>query len=425
MTSAAIALIILCLMIVSFVIGKIPISLTAMLAAIAMGCFGVIEWTDVFSGMSSSIVIFLVGCGVLGASYFSTGLSDVIGNTILRLGDRLTEKRLILLLYIVGAITSAFFNGVMIVAVLFPIIDALAKTSGGRISRKQLYLPTAISTVIGSNITIIGSTSMMLAVGLLAASEYQYSLSFFEPLLVGLPGVLAVFLVYATFGVRMQSRIFTFPDIPADGEVNLSEAASEKLTPRQWITILTTLACIGAMIAGFHYGAAGFLAASILVITGCVDIDRAYKSVSWNCVFLVVGSLGVAKGIQVSGAGNLVAETILWIFASFGDSPAMMCVVMLFIATLLSNFMSNGAAVSIVTPIALSLAQSLGTSGVPFVLAVAVGANISLATPICVTQVTMSCTAGYRFKDLLQMGGFLNLLVFAVTALALLLGYYL
>lgn len=110
MPPSTIALIILLVTIIVFITETIHLCLTAMLSAIAMGIFGLMPWSDVFSGMSNSIV-------------------------------------------------------------MFPIIDSLSSSSYGRISRKQLYLPTAVSTVFGSNITTIGSTSMMLAVGLLAESN--------------------------------------------------------------------------------------------------------------------------------------------------------------------------------------------------------------------------------------------------------------
>ena len=425
MAQSTIALLILLVTVILFVTEKIPLSLTAMLSAITMGLFGIMSWSDVFSGMSNSIIIFLVGCGILGASYFSTGLADKIGQAIMRMGSALTEKRLILFLYIIGAITSAFFNGAMIVAVLFPIIDAMVHSSNGRLTRKQLYLPTAVSTVFGSNMTTIGSTSMMLAVSLLASSENGYQFSFFEPLWIGLPGTLAAFLVYATFGCRMQDRIFNYPDIPSDVDViELKDESSSGLTKHQWITVITTLACIGSIIFGLNYGAAGFIAASVLIVTGCIDLKHAYRSAGWEIIFLVAGSLGIAKGLQVSGAGQVIADVTLKVFSFTANSPAGLCIVILFLATLLSNFMSNGATVSIVVPIALSLAFALGTNPAPFVLAGAIGANLSVATPICVTQVTMSCSAGYNFRSLIRMGGFLNLVTFVVTAAALLVVYY-
>lgn len=426
MSPATISFIILAITIILFFTEKLPLCVTAMLAAIAMGVFGIISWSEVFSGMSNSITMFLIGCGILGAAYFSTGLADVIGYTILKYGNRLNEKRLVLLLYIIGFVTSAFFNGAMIVAIMFPIIDALSHSSGGKISRKQLYFPTAVSTVIGSNITTIGSTSMMLAVSLLATSEYGYSISFFEPFLIGIPAIAAVFLIYMTFGCKMQEHVFDFPDLPPELDDVEQEAfcSCGKLTKHQWIVVVVTLLCIGSLIAGFDYGAAGFIAASVLIVSGCIDIKHAFKSVSWEVVFLVVGSLGIAKGLSASGASIIIADFTLRIFSGIAGSAAGMCIVILFLATLLSNFMSNGATVSIVVPIALSISSALGAAGTPFVLAAAIGANISVSTPIAVTQVTMSCAAGYRFKDLLKMGGFINMIAFAVTAIALLLVYY-
>ena len=69
---------------------------------------------------------------------------------------------------------------------------------------------------------------------------------------------------------------------------------------------------------------------------------------------------------------------------------------------------ANTNAVLIVAPIAISLAQTIGADVLPFVLATAVGAGLSVATILSNASVTITASAGYRFKDFMAYGGIVN-----------------
>lgn len=424
MSQATIAIIILAIAVVMFITELIPVSVTSICAMLTMGVFGIISWNDAFSGMSNSIIFFLIGTAILGECYFSTGLANVIGHRLLKFGrNGISEKGMLFVLFLIGALTSAVFNGAMIVAVMFPIIDAIAMNSKGRMHSKNLYIPTAISTVFGSNLTIIGSTSMMLAVRLLSQSDYGISLNFFAPFWIGLPGSIIAIIAFMTFAYRMQLKYFDFDDI-SHGSAQETNDDDPKMAGKCWIVLAATVLTILAVALGFDYGAAAMICAVVLISAKCIDVKRAYSGVCWETIFVVAGSLGFAKGINSSGAGNVIADFVLGICGPISGSACAMSIVILFLATLISNFMSNGAAVSIVCPLGIAIATSLGVSPIPFVIATAVGANLSVATPICVTQITMCISAGFRPKDIFRVGGLINLLAFIVTAFALAMVYY-
>ena len=73
--------------------------------------------------------------------------------------------------------------------------------------------------------------------------------------------------------------------------------------------------------------------------------------------------------------------------------------------TVLTNVVSNSAAAVIGTPIAIAIAQRLGVSPEPFVLAVLFGANMSFATPFGYqTNLLVMSAGGYKFSDFLRVG---------------------
>ena len=102
-----------------------------------------------------------------------------------------------------------------------------------------------------------------------------------------------------------------------------------------------------------------------------------------------------------------------------------MCMLILVLSTVLSNFMSNIGVVVLIVPICLKLAATMGVDATPALLwPVPSGTNVSVATPVCVGPITVTTVAGYRFKDYVRVGGLFNLLATIVTEISLWAVYY-
>lgn len=421
MSDSILAIIILIIAIIMFASERIPLAVTSLIAALAMSLSGILTFQEAFSGMSGTVTIMIIGTGIIGEAYFTTGLSQMIGRFLMRFMIH-GEKWFIMALFILGGVLSAFMSAMIIMAIFIPIIDCVVSKSEGKISRKQTYLPLAIAVVFGSNITIIGSTSMFNAAELAALSPQMRGMTFFEPALIGLPGFLIGVIIYLIFGYRWQKRYFDFEEPIVEAESGCKKETQSGIKKK--IVIIVSLMCIAGFIAGLDIGEVSILGALILIITGCIDSKTAFTRVSWETVFVIVGTQGLAKGIEVSGAGLMLAEQFLDIFLQIGASPYAVCVLMLVIGTLLSNVMSNNATVAILVPISIAIAMQLHMAPMPYVLACAVGTNLAVATPVCVAPITYTTIAGYRFKDYIRIGGLCNLAAVAVTAIALKLVYF-
>jgi len=96
-----------------------------------------------------------------------------------------------------------------------------------------------------------------------------------------------------------------------------------------------------------------------------------------------------------------------------------------FITALLAAYITTKAAVAIVFPIALSVAQQLGVTGTPFVLAVAYAAACTFITPHgYVTNLMVYGPGGYSFKDFMRIGLPLNIIYMVVAVVILSLVYF-
>lgn len=423
MAQSTISLIIMAVAIVCYAIPKIPLAITTICAAIAMGLFGIIPFTTAFSGFANNSTLLIVGMMIIGQACFTSGLADTAGRVLYRFVG--TNERVFMnLLIVIVALLAVFLNGAMLVAVMMPIIDIIVVQSHGSITRKHTYFPLGVASTLGNNLTTIGATSTMTAAGLMAAAGYG-EMPIFAPTLINLPPLIGIIVIYILFGYQYQKKCFDFPEIPVILETGTKPEKEGNKTWKMVVVGGTMICVIAAMIAGFNYAASALIGAAILILTNCIDEKTAYKSINWSTVIIIAGAIGFSAGLEKSGAGQIMADFILRICGPVGKSPLGVCVILFIIASIMSNLMSDNATIAVLVPIALALAQTLGCSDVlPFVLATASGTKVAIATPVSVATMTMVQVAGYRFKDYIRVGGVLNLLALVGTAIMIKLVYF-
>lgn len=419
MENSTIAILILGIAVVLFVSEKIPLSVSALLAMLAMAFTGVISYEEAFSGFSNRVVFMIIGMSMVSTAFFSVGLSHKVARVLMRF-TVFSEKVFVFALFLFALFLGAFFNAMIVITMLAPVIDSVAEESGGKLTRRMAYMPMAIGGVMGGHATSISASCIISASGLLENSYYGRGMRIFEPLKAGLPGIVVSILFFLTIGYSLQKKCFDFPktDVEVCREPS-SKTAGNKTTWRMWFVLAVTTGCMLCFMAGLNMGAVALFGACLVIASGCVTAREAIGGVSWETVITVAASLGFARGIEVSGAGQIITDMVLRLCGPISSSAYGMCLIMLFLGTLLSNFMSNTAAVTILAPIGIALARTLGADAMAFALACGIGTDMAIATPICTAAITYTLTAGYRVKDYLRVGGLLNLLVFIADAAAL------
>ncbi|SDE60378.1 Di-and tricarboxylate transporter [Paracoccus isoporae] len=157
-----------------------------------------------------------------------------------------------------------------------------------------------------------------------------------------------------------------------------------------------------------------FIGVAIVLGTRCIDADEALSFVDGRLLALIFAMLAVGVGLDNSGAVELVVS---WISPTLSTLPSWALVLSVYLlATTLTETVTNNAVAVIVTPVAISLAMSLGVEPRPLIIAVMLGASASFATPIGYqTNTLVYGPGGYRFSDFIRVGLPLNLLM-ALTA---------
>jgi di/tricarboxylate transporter len=194
---------------------------------------------------------------------------------------------------------------------------------------------------------------------------------------------------------------------------------SERRKRKMPIAIGLMVLVIGLVLfAGIDIAVAMVLGAVGMVITRCLSMDEAYESIDWRTVFLVAGMLPLGTAMATTGAARYIADLMLGAIGGLGPLAALAGIYLL--AALVTQPMSNAAAMVLVVPIAIDTALSLGANHLTFTLAVVIGGATSFLTPVGhKANVLVFGPGGYKFFDYARVGALLTVFLFIATMIAL------
>ncbi len=161
---------------------------------------------------------------------------------------------------------------------------------------------------------------------------------------------------------------------------------------------------------------ATFSGAVLMVLTGCIPMEKAYRSVEWKAIFLIAGMLPLSAALQQTGAAAYLGQLLFQFTAGQGSLAT--AAVLLVSAITLSLLLSGQAAAVILAPIAIAAADLVGADARGLAMAVAVGCSLAFITPLGhPANLLVMAPGGYTFRDYLRIGAPLTL-VAALTTLA-------
>ncbi len=408
-SQAIITLVVLAVVAFLFVTELIPLAVTAIGASVALGFLGVLTPKEVFSGLSNSTVVLFAGMFVVGAAMLESGLAQTIGNSVVKkVGTK--ELPLMVALMILTILMSSFASNTGTVACLMPVIIGICVAA--KIPSSALLMGLAIAANTGGTITMVGTPPNIIAAGALDAAGIK-PFGFFEFAAIGIPLSIMSVIYMVLIGRRILPHNFS--------DVGAVSTVSSSGTPRSRIVCLLILLFV---IAGLIFGIPGLtqemvaiIGALACVLFGCLSEKKAYQGIDWVTIFLFAGMLPISTALEKTGAGAMIADEVVGLVGD-NPSPYLFMLVLFCLSCGLTQFMSNTAAAALLCPIGISIANKMGCSPYPVLMAIAIAASCAFTTPVATPPNTLVMGPGkFKFVDYIKIGVplvFLSLIICVV-----------
>jgi len=164
----------------------------------------------------------------------------------------------------------------------------------------------------------------------------------------------------------------------------------------------------------FHISVAMVIGGVIMILTKCLSIEEAHESIDWRTVFLVAGMLPLGMAMEATGTAQYLANIMLGAAGDLG--PLALLAGLYLLAAIITQAMSNAAAMVLVVPIAVDTALGMGANHITFTMAVVIGAATSFLSPVGhKANVLVFGPGGYRFFDYARVGALLTVALLTVS----------
>ena len=377
----------------------IPLAVTAIGAAISLGLLGVLTPKEVFAGLSNSTVVLFAGMFIIGAAMFQTGVAQKIGIAVVKKSGT-NERSLMAAIMLITIVLSAVSSNTATVACLMPVVVQICAAAKVPVGPQLMGL--AVAANVGGTITMVGTPPNILMSATLGASGLT-PFGFFEFAWIGVPLSIVGVLYMLTVGRKLcPQNMAVVPEGAADKKEKVKD-------PRKMMICAAIL--VGVIIAmvlekdiNVPMQMSAIIGGLLCVLTGCLNEKQAYQGIDWTTIFLFAGMLPLAGAMDKSGAGKVIADFVVGLM---GDAPSAVVIVaaMFALSCGLTQFMSNTAAAALLAPIAISIAQSVGVSPYPVVMAIGIAGSCAFTTPVATPPNTLVLGPGqFKFMDYVKVG---------------------
>lgn len=393
---------------------------------------GAVRPSEVQGAFGSPALITLASLFVIAHAMELSGLLDLLIRTMVRVCRRSGAFGIWAMIGLCGA-GSAFLNNTPIVVMAAPVVRDVANSL--QLDAKRYLMPLSYVAVLGGCCTLIG-TSTNLLVDDMARASGQAPFTIFEITPVGLAVALAGGLYLLLFSkqllesstttgapepVDLSRHHISHVDVAGDAIGDASDFAAEH--PFHLVKALASIGVFTGVVAVAAVNlapiaAAAFAGAVLLIITGVIRPEEAYGGLRPEILLLIAGMVVIGIALEQTGLASAATD---WLVGSVDGFGPLMALALLYGGTLLlTELLSNATVAVLVTPLAVALAESMGVSPRPFLIAVMIAGSAAFATPFGYqTNVLVYQMAGYRYMDFVKVGLPLNLITWVVAVIAI------
>ena len=163
---------------------------------------------------------------------------------------------------------------------------------------------------------------------------------------------------------------------------------------------------------------AAVVGGTLIVLTGCMSMEEAYRAIEWRPIFLIAGMLPLGTAMHQTGAASFLAERMVAIAGQFG--PWGIVLGLYVITAVATTIVPTAALVVLMAPIVIKTTTEMGVSSHAGMMAIAMAASASFTSPIShPANILVMGPGGYRFIDYIKLGVPLALVVLITVMIVL------
>ncbi len=338
-----ISLLVLAVVVAIGFIKKINLGFFALGAAFVLGTVGGMKASQITAGFSSSMFVTLVGVTFMFGMASQNGTLELFSKKVVALVGKRTVL-IPILMFVLSAFISAIGPGHIAAGILMTTFAMyLAFEMDINPMATSLYAKLGANAGCASTLSITGILAAQLS-NPMGYSGFGLHL-FLSTLLSGFVFTLVVYILYKGYKVK------------ADNPLKWSEIP--KFNREQRITvaviIVVVVCCIGFKL---DTGLFAFLAASVLILTGCADEKKAIKGIPWGTLVFICGVGALVNVINKLGGIKLVSDYLSTLMTTNTAVPIMSAT-----SGILSWVSSTtGVVMPALLPIADNVARTFGVS---------------------------------------------------------------
>jgi di/tricarboxylate transporter len=377
----------------------LPADLVLLEAVVALVGTNVISMKDALDGFRSEGVVTVgVMCAVAKGIQVTGGLQLI---TKYLLGSPKGYEMALLRMVLATMAISAFMNNTPVCAMMIPILTDWASTLG--LGAGKLLMPLSFATMLGGTLTMIGSSTNLVAANAASMHDPTFSMKVFDITSIGMINGLAGTLYMVLAGRKLlPGQTASAAATPASKAPVIT--APPRGSVRLWLTLglITTTMTVAAQRPKALLPMA-LACICVLVRAGCLTLKEAWSAVNGPVLLSIALSFALGEAIKKSDLAAIVANQMVSLVAPYGELALLFAVYG--IAIMVGAVISNNAVVALMFPIVVRVCEGAGIDWKPALYALTLAASASFSTPVSYqTNLMVAADAGYSFLDFIKFG---------------------
>jgi len=408
-----------------WVTSLIPLQITSILALTLLPMLGALPEKDgigpaeqAFRLFGNEAVFFILGAFIMSAVLVKCGLSTRLTCMVLHTFSR-SASQLRNAIFLFCAFFSCFMSEHAVAAMFFPIVARIVKALGLKPMQSRFgmsfFFALAWGCVIGGVTTYLGGARNPLAAGIYSQATGE-TISFIHWLKASCP--LVVIMLFVALAVL--NLLFKAEPVDMEAAKRMLVRDREQLGPvsrQEWgvgcLFVLTIIAWL-TLQSIFGLATIALFSVALMFIFRFTDWATVERSVNWGIILMYGGAIALGSALSSAGTSAWIIDELL---GEASLSPTMTIIMIAAISLVLTEFISNAAVVSVMLPVAISLAQVQDISVVAITLAVALPSGLTYTLPMGTPATAIAYSSGFMpMREFLKIGPIMGLISLGVFA---------